>query len=180
MFERSAAKVEVTAQEYTQKRAAAKNFRQGKYDEQGIGKEASMMSVMSYLLQAPMVGPRMGGFERGGHGGFGFFAGGLLTAVWAAIIVLVVLWIARNWSSPKNPLTKVWKRATTAGAVTSATMQTPLEIVQMRYAKGEINREEYDTMRRDLMGDAPPAPAAPTPATPAPEMPSTETPSAAV
>jgi uncharacterized membrane protein len=134
-----------------------------------------MMSVMSYLLQAPVVGPRMGGFERGGHEGFGFFAGGLLTAVWAAIIVLAVLWIVRNWSNPNNPVTKVWNRATTPGAAASAAMQAPLEIVQMRYAKGEINREEYETMRRDLMGDVPP-----TPAVAAPEAPSTETPSAPV
>ncbi|HXF61056.1 MAG TPA: SHOCT domain-containing protein [Caldilineaceae bacterium] len=27
---------------------------------------------------------------------------------------------------------------------------TPLEILQARYARGEINREEYETIRRDL------------------------------
>jgi putative membrane protein len=27
---------------------------------------------------------------------------------------------------------------------------TPLEIAQARYARGEINREEYETIRRDL------------------------------
>jgi putative membrane protein len=28
--------------------------------------------------------------------------------------------------------------------------QTPLEILKARYARGEISREEYDQMRRDL------------------------------
>ena len=30
--------------------------------------------------------------------------------------------------------------------------QTPLEILQARYARGEISREEYEQMRRDLEG----------------------------
>lgn len=28
--------------------------------------------------------------------------------------------------------------------------QTPLEILQARYARGEISREEYEALRRDL------------------------------
>jgi uncharacterized membrane protein len=30
--------------------------------------------------------------------------------------------------------------------------QTPLEILQARYTRGEISREEYDQMRLDLEG----------------------------
>ena len=32
------------------------------------------------------------------------------------------------------------------------TGQTPLELLKERYARGEIGREEYDQMRRDLEG----------------------------
>jgi putative membrane protein len=32
------------------------------------------------------------------------------------------------------------------------TSQTPLEILKARYARGEITREEYEQMRRDLEG----------------------------
>ena len=32
------------------------------------------------------------------------------------------------------------------------TSQTPLEILNARYARGEIGREEYEQMRRDLEG----------------------------
>jgi putative membrane protein len=32
------------------------------------------------------------------------------------------------------------------------TSQTPLEILKARYARGEISREEYEKMRRDLEG----------------------------
>jgi uncharacterized membrane protein len=32
------------------------------------------------------------------------------------------------------------------------TSQTPVEILKVRYARGEIIREEYDQVRRDLEG----------------------------
>jgi putative membrane protein len=32
------------------------------------------------------------------------------------------------------------------------TGQTPLELLKARYARGEISREQYDQMRRDLEG----------------------------
>jgi putative membrane protein len=32
------------------------------------------------------------------------------------------------------------------------TSQTPLEILKARYARGEISREEYEQMHRDLVG----------------------------
>ncbi len=124
-----------------------------------------MQSEMLILLNKPFEGGPVegpaGGMMRGGHPG-GFFLGGLLgglsTALWAAIIVLLVLWIVRNWSSPRNPITNFTRRAasaiqTSTSPVTSP--QAPLEILQTRYAKGEVNREEYEAIRRDLGGETP-------------------------
>ena len=34
----------------------------------------------------------------------------------------------------------------------SQTKQTPVELLKARYARGEITREEYEQMRRDLEG----------------------------
>src|SRR5262249_31588391 len=122
-----------------------------------------MLSVMSYLLDTPVAGP-MGMMARGGHdgGGFGCFVGGFMTAICAAASVLAVLWVVRNWSSAKNPVKNFLARA---GAPAVGNTQTPLEVVQMRYAKGEINREEYEALRRDLTVEATPAqgPSEPTP-----------------
>ncbi|HET9589023.1 MAG TPA: SHOCT domain-containing protein [Anaerolineales bacterium] len=36
----------------------------------------------------------------------------------------------------------------------SQTKETPLELLKERYARGEISRDEYDQMRRDLEGGA--------------------------
>lgn len=105
-----------------------------------------------------MRGP-MGGMMRGHPGGFfwGGLFGGLMTALWAAIIVLLILWIAKNWSSPRNPLTAFARRASEAwqANVGGSPTQTPLGILQTRYAKGEINRDEYEMIRRDLVGESP-------------------------
>jgi putative membrane protein len=38
------------------------------------------------------------------------------------------------------------------GQKNRTTRETPLEILKKRYAKGEITKEEYDTMKRNLSG----------------------------
>ena len=128
-----------------------------------------MQSGMALLMNRPPEGGQMAGqmgeMMRGGHPG-GFLMGGLFTAVWAALIVLLVLWIMRNWSNPNNPITTFARRAVAtvkSSSVGVSATQTPLEIVQTRYAKGEINREAYETMRRDLTGEVAPTPSTPVP-----------------
>ena len=36
------------------------------------------------------------------------------------------------------------------GAPGTPAVQTPLEVAKMRYARGEISREEFETLRQDL------------------------------
>ncbi len=119
-----------------------------------------MHSGISFLMDAPLLnGEPIGHMMRGGHPG-GFLLGGLGTAVWSALIVLLVLWIAKNWSNPKNPIANFARRAASViqpAPSAAGVTQTPLEILQTRYAKGEINREAYEMIRRDLTGEAPPA-----------------------
>ena len=74
-------------------------------------------------------------------GGFGFggmWLGGLLMLVfWLFVlggIVWLVLTLARSQSA----------------SPTSAAGQTPLELLRVRYARGEITKEQFDQMRRDL------------------------------
>lgn len=114
---------------------------------------------------AQMGGRMMGGAaQMGGHmmgGGPGFLLGGLVHIVWTALIVLAVLWVVRNWSWISSSLRRS-ASAIQIGGSAGSVAQTPLEILQTRYAKGEITRDEYESIRRDLAGEAPAAaPAAP-------------------
>ena len=49
-------------------------------------------------------------------------------------------------------------RSRSAGPAIAATAQTPLDILQARYARGEITAEQLGEMRRNIEGgDRPPA-----------------------
>ena len=91
-----------------------------------------------------MGGGMMGGFG-GGMGGLGLF-GGLLSAL-LTIGLLVGLVFLGIW---------LWRRFGTAeGGSSWAQSQgmrqpTAREILQTRYARGELTREEYQSMLQDL------------------------------
>ncbi len=76
----------------------------------------------------------MGGF---GYGGMMF--GGLLMLLLTALVIVGVIWLV---------VTLARGSQTVAGP--SATGPRPLEILKERYAKGEITKEQYEAMRRDL------------------------------
>lgn len=79
--------------------------------------------------------------------GFGIMMlGGLLSLVFLVIIIVAAIWliatVARGGSAV-NP--RLMPPAAPAG-------QAPLDILQMRYARGEITKEQYEQMKRDLGG----------------------------
>ncbi|WP_366554824.1 SHOCT domain-containing protein [Aquibaculum sediminis] len=66
----------------------------------------------------------------------------MMIAFWGAIIVLLVLLV--RWfggASTPNPPSSA-----------SASRRSPLEILQERFAKGEIDKEDYEE-RRKLLSD---------------------------
>ncbi len=66
-------------------------------------------------------------------GGFGMGFGWIL---WIAIIALIVFLVWQNLRQDK----------TLGGSKNS-----PLEILKQRYAKGEVDKEEYEEKKRDLI-----------------------------
>jgi putative membrane protein len=85
--------------------------------------------------------PWMHGF---GFGWGGMIFGGLLTLLfWGVIIVLIVFAVralSRSGSSQATP---------PAGSPGQARDQA-LEILRERYARGEISKDEFNSMRQDL------------------------------
>jgi putative membrane protein len=87
-----------------------------------------------------------GGMMRGGvmPGGFLYgmplFYGGLMILVMMALPVLLVVGLVWLFATPgRGP-----------AATPGAGAQTPLDILKMRYARGEITKEQYDEMRQHL------------------------------
>jgi len=66
-------------------------------------------------------------------GGFGMGFGGIL---WIAIIAVIVFLVWQYLKQDKN---------------LGNSKNSPLEILKQRYAKGEIDKEEYEEKKRDLI-----------------------------
>jgi putative membrane protein len=81
----------------------------------------------------------MGNLGFGGVNVIGFILGLLVLLVILAGLVVLVIWAVRHFG-------KINRMNSTP--VSSA--QSPKEIVQARYARGEINREEYQQLINDL------------------------------
>ncbi len=86
----------------------------------------------------------MGGFG-GGMGGLGLFGG--LLSILLTIGVLVGLVFLGIW---------LWRRFSVSGGASSWTQppgagqRSAFDILQTRYARGELTREEYQGMLQDL------------------------------
>lgn len=79
----------------------------------------------------------MGGSTFGMHGFWGMGLIGLIfnLAIIVGIVILIV-WAVKRFSS--------------GSSLPSASSQTPREILQSRYARGEITRDQYQQMLSDL------------------------------
>ncbi len=80
----------------------------------------------------------MPGWMMSGWGmGYGFFGWLMMFLFWIFIIAAVVLGV--RWFIDQGKLKG------------SSVEETPLDILKKRYASGEIDKEEFETMRRELM-----------------------------
>jgi putative membrane protein len=84
-------------------------------------------------------GPEWG--MMGGWGGYGWF--GILHMIfWVAVIILIIaaiVWFFRSGSHASAP-GRIERRS------------PGLDVLEERYARGEINREEYLQKKRDMGG----------------------------
>jgi len=81
------------------------------------------------------VGPGM----MGGGYGMGWFGGIIMIAFWIAVIVGIVLLIRWLVISTRSAGQRTYQE------------DSALEILKRRYARGEIEKEEFEQKKRDLM-----------------------------
>ncbi|MBU0587699.1 MAG: SHOCT domain-containing protein [Gammaproteobacteria bacterium] len=80
----------------------------------------------------------MDGF--GMPGGFGFGFGGLFMILWWVIIIVGILALVR-WMS----------KSSGSDRSASSTSKSAMDILKERYARGEIDAQEYQKIKRELM-----------------------------
>ena len=80
----------------------------------------------------------MDGYGYGGMGLWGGLIGLILNVAIIVAIIWLVVWAVRRFSSGQSH----------GSQVTGA--QSPRDILQVRYARGEITRDQYRQMLKDL------------------------------
>ena len=89
----------------------------------------------------------MGGFGYGsGFGSYGLMGGyiGLIFNLVILVgIVLLVVWVVRQFTRGNIG-------ASYGGTIAAPPHQSAQDILAERYARGELNRDEYQTMLKDL------------------------------
>ena len=77
-----------------------------------------------------------------GYGGFGMI---LMILFWV-VIVLIAVWLVSRLFPQVTGFT-----APPSSGKRSEPTESPMEILKQRYARGELNRAEYDEMRHKLL-----------------------------
>lgn len=81
-----------------------------------------------------------------GYGGYGL----LITAVvWIGLIVLGIWLLAKLFPNAGNAGRR-GSGTSGVGRARATDSDTAMEILRRRYARGELTKEEYETMRHDL------------------------------
>ena len=99
----------------------------------------SLGSFLFPLAATAQPGPGYGGWGPGsmGWGMMGWFGPIMMLVFWAVIIIAVIFLIRRLMASSR-------------GVNAPRTEDSALEILKKRYARGEIKKEEFEQMKKDL------------------------------
>jgi putative membrane protein len=92
------------------------------------------------FAHGPEEGYPMGPWMMGWGHGAGWFMPLFMMFFFVAAIVVVIFLIRRFTAAPGS------------GAREDGTEDPALDILRKRYARGEINREEYEEKKKDLIG----------------------------
>lgn len=98
---------------------------------------------MALLQPFPVLAQQQSGPGYGHHmwngGWHGWFFGPIMMIVFIAVAVVVVMLLVRWFGTPGD-----------GGVSHNPPGRTPLDILKERFAKGEINQEEFEERRRVL------------------------------
>ncbi len=59
---------------------------------------------------------------------------------WTVLLIAILIWIFRSIQNRSN-----------GRASTDLKNETPLDILKKRYARGDISKDEYDKIKKDLL-----------------------------
>ncbi len=90
-------------------------------------------------------------FHMDALGPLRLLCGGILFLLFWAVVIGLIVWVVRAWSRPRagqSGGTTTYTAPPASGEAASS--NRALDIIRERYARGEITKEQYEEMRRDL------------------------------
>jgi putative membrane protein len=76
-------------------------------------------------------------------GWFGFpMVGGIMMLLFWGLIIVGAIWLVQSLARGGGPIG--------TGAPPRESLESPLDILKRRYAKGELTKEQFEEMKRDL------------------------------
>lgn len=112
---------------------------------------------MRFFNGSPMYGHGIygAGFAGGNFWDMLVSPGGIFMGIFVLIIVGVVIYLLVSRSRDRQEFTQYYARPRTEyqvqpGKSFSAPGKDPVQIVKERYARGEITKEEFEQLKRDL------------------------------
>ena len=100
-----------------------------------------LVALSGPFMMGGMMGPGWMGTDGGWRGGMMWGVGGVTMLAFLALVVVGLVVLLRVLDRDKN-----------GPASGGPSRETPLEILDRRYASGELTKEQFEQMRQDLGG----------------------------
>ena len=97
--------------------------------------------IVALLIILPLVFGLISGWQYGGWGMMGGFGWMWLMPVLWIVFLGFIIWAIVAWV----------RRSGESGGSGSSHPDSALEVLKRRYARGEINKEEYEEKKKDLI-----------------------------
>lgn len=97
--------------------------------------------AVALLILIPLIWRGLGGKYMTGPGMMGSFGWG-----WFMPVFMILFWVLVIWA-----VVALLSGATSSRTDSSGRIESALEVLKKRYARGEISKDEYEEKKRDLV-----------------------------
>jgi putative membrane protein len=104
--------------------------------------------ALALLMAVPLLWGSLSGWQYGGWGMMGPWMMGGFGWGWFMLIFMIVFWVLVIWAVVALVRGGIQPSSPDSG---SSRPESALEVLKRRYARGEIDKQEYEEKKKDLV-----------------------------